>query len=64
MELNTMQKFWQKNGYSLFWILTSICQKTPKRASIVSHEVNKFCILDEIKRNTENFDILYSIISK
>jgi hypothetical protein len=28
IELNTMQKFWQKDGYSLFWILASRGQKT------------------------------------
>jgi len=36
-----MQKFWQKGGYSPFWILVSRGQKKPKRASKGSHEGNK-----------------------
>jgi hypothetical protein len=43
MELNTMQNFWQKGIYSLFWILTSRDQKKPKS----SHPpYEKFSILD------------------
>jgi hypothetical protein len=30
MELNTMQKFWQKDIHSPFWILASKGQKKPK----------------------------------
>jgi hypothetical protein len=30
MELNTMQKFWQKNIYSPFWILASKGKKKKK----------------------------------
>jgi len=38
MELNTMQVFWQKGGYSPFWILASRGQKRSKRASRGPHE--------------------------
>jgi hypothetical protein len=64
MELNTMQNFWQKGGYSPFWIVASSSQKKPKRAPRGPHDVNKFCILDGTKHNPENFGILHSIISK
>jgi hypothetical protein len=30
MELNNMQNFWQKGGYSPFWILASRGQENPK----------------------------------
>jgi hypothetical protein len=30
MKLNTKQIFWQKSGYSLFWILASRGQNNPK----------------------------------
>jgi hypothetical protein len=56
MELNTMQNFWQKGGYSPFW--------KPKRASRGPHEGNKFCILDGTKHDPEIFGILHSIIPK
>jgi hypothetical protein len=64
MELNIMQIFWQKGGYSPFWILASRGQKKPKRVSRGPHEGNKFCILDGTKHNPENFGILHSIIPK
>jgi len=54
MQLNTMQTFLQKGGYSPFWIL----------ASRGSHKCNKFCILDGTKHDPENFGILYFIIPK
>ena len=57
-----MQNFWQKGGYSPFWILASRDQKNPKRASRGSHEGNEFCILDEAKHDLENFGILHSTI--
>jgi len=60
MELNTMQNFWQKGGYSSFWILASRGQRNPKEP----HEDNKFCILDGTKRDPENFGILHFIIPK
>jgi hypothetical protein len=31
MKLNTMQIFWQKGSYSLFWILVSSDKKNPKK---------------------------------
>jgi len=64
MELNTMQNFWQKGGYSPFWILASRGKKNPKRASRGSHEGNKFCILDGTKHDPENFGILHFITRK
>jgi hypothetical protein len=33
MELNTMQKFWQKGIHSPFWILASKGKKKPKKPS-------------------------------
>jgi len=61
MELNTMQKFWQKGSYSPFWILAS---RGPKKKPKKPHEGNKFCILDRIKHDFENLIILHFIIPK
>jgi hypothetical protein len=58
--MEIMQIFWQKGGYSPFWILASRGQKNPKEP----HERNKFCILDGTKHDPGNFGILYSIILK
>ena len=59
-----MQNFWQKGGYSPFWILASRSQKTQKEPSWGSYEDNKFCILDGTKYDLENFGILHSTIPK
>jgi len=60
MELNIIQKIWQKGDYSLFRILASRCQKNQKEP----YEGNKFCILDGTKHDPKNFDILYFITPK
>jgi len=39
-------------------------KKILKRVSRSSNKDNKFCILDEIKYSSKNFDILYFIILK
>jgi len=59
IELNTIQNFWQKYGYSPFWILASRGKKKAKRASRGHNKGNKFCILSETKHNPEYFGILH-----
>jgi hypothetical protein len=51
MELNTMQKNWQKDSYSLFWKT----QNEPQESRL--HDNNKFCILDVTKHDFGNFGI-------
>jgi hypothetical protein len=47
MELNTMQKFWQKGIHSLFWILASRGKKKKVKKPKSSHPPHeKFGILD------------------
>jgi hypothetical protein len=61
MKLNTMQNFWEKCIYSLFWILASRGKKKKKPKS--SHPpYEKFDILDGTKHTHENFGILHFII--
>jgi hypothetical protein len=62
MELNTMQKFWQKGIHSPFCILASKGQKKKPKSPHPPHE--KFGILDRTKHTHENFGILHFIIPK
>jgi hypothetical protein len=64
MELNIMQKFWQKGIHSLFWILTSRDKKKAKKLKSPHPPHEKFGILDETKRTHKNFSILHFIIPK
>jgi len=64
MQLNTMQKFWQKMVILHFGFWPQEAKKKPKRVSWGPHEGNKFCILDGTKDDPENFGILHSTIPK
>jgi len=56
MELNTMQFFWQKGGYSPFWILASRGQKNQKEA--LMRAINSAFWMEH---DPENFGILHFI---
>ena len=48
--------------YFNFW--PQKAKKKPKKGSKGHNKSNKFCILDETKYNSENFNILYFIFPK
>jgi hypothetical protein len=66
MELNTMQKFWQKGIHSPFWILASRGKKKKKTKKPKSPHLprEKIGIYDGTKHTHKNFGILHFIIRK